>query len=79
MDLLLPIDHKLFHLPLARILDQSMSMKEAHLLGFKSAQPRLEASQDPDNLENTVNPDQRKNCKKKTPKKPKPPRAKKKW
>jgi hypothetical protein len=55
-DLLLSIDRKLFNLPLARILAQTMSTKEAHLLGFKLALLQLEASQDPENLENVVNP-----------------------
>jgi hypothetical protein len=64
-DLLLPVDRKLFHLPLARILAQTIMTKEAHLLGFKSAKLRLEASQEPDNLENVVNPDHRKKRKKK--------------
>jgi hypothetical protein len=49
-DLLLPINRHLFQLPLARMLAQSISMKEAHLLGFKSAKLRLEAKHNPDNL-----------------------------
>jgi hypothetical protein len=64
-DLLLPIDRHLFQLPLARMLAQSMSMKEAHLLGFKSAKLRLEAKHDPDNLKNVVNPEKRRRKKKK--------------
>jgi hypothetical protein len=64
-DLLLPINHKLFHLSLARMLAQTTTMKEDHLLGFKSAKLRLEASQDPDNLKNVVNPNHRKHKKKK--------------
>jgi hypothetical protein len=65
-DLLLPIDSQLFQLPLARLLAQSISMKEAHLLGFKSAKLRLEAKHNPDNLENVINPENRRRKKKKT-------------
>jgi hypothetical protein len=69
-DLLLPIDRNLFHLSLGRMLTQNLSTKEAHLIGFKSAKLRFEASHDPDNLENVVNPDQRQRKKKKPKKNP---------
>jgi hypothetical protein len=69
-DLLLPIDQNLFHLSLARMLTQNLSTKEAHLIGFKSAKLRLEASHDLDNLKNVVNTDQRQRKKKKPKKNP---------
>jgi hypothetical protein len=59
------VDRNLFHLPLARILAKSSKTKEAHLLGFKAAKQRLEAFNDPTNLENIVNPNNRKKRKKK--------------
>jgi hypothetical protein len=73
-DTFLPVDRNLFSLPLARVLaSKTAKTKEAHLLGFQAAKQRLEAFNDPDNLENIVNPADR--CKrKKTAKKAKRPK-----
>jgi hypothetical protein len=61
----LPIDPNLFSLvPLARILAKTAKTKEAHLLGFQAAKQRLEAFNDPENLENVVNPANRRTRKK---------------
>jgi hypothetical protein len=55
-DSFLPIDRTLFALHLARVLAQTAKTKEACLLGFRAAKQRLEAYHDPENLENVVNP-----------------------
>jgi hypothetical protein len=66
-DTFLPVDRNLFSLPLARVLAKTAKTaktKEAHLLGFQAAKQRLEAFNDPDNLENIINPANRRKRKK---------------
>jgi hypothetical protein len=71
----LPVDRNLFSLPLARVLAKTAETKEAHLLGFQAAKQRLEAFNDPDNLENIVNPANRRKRKKTAEKAKRPKQA----
>jgi hypothetical protein len=58
-DKFLAVDQALFALPLAKILSQTVSTKEARLLGLQAAKTRWKGSQDMNTLENAVNPDTR--------------------
>ena len=84
-DKFLAVDQALFALPLAKILSQTVSTKEARLLGLQAAKTRWKGSQDMNTLENAVNPDtrnpiprnaERTKAKKRNKRKPKAPRKK---